>query len=173
MRTLVPVTSQLLEPIMTNRDEITSRLKQRQDRQRHDYNRRSRRLPALKEGDIVWVEPLVPGQNKWKTGKVITKDGVNSFIVEIGGKRYRRNRVNLRLASQDFNKDETYMEPIISDEENTDEETVNRQDNEEIIEEKIYDETTKTNALFNPLQVRERRRETRLPQYLQENYEVY
>ena len=124
MRTLVPVTSQLLRPISIDHEQLLEKLRQRQERYQDQYDKHSRKLTELREGDTVWVEPVGPGQMVWKKAKVVGKYGRNSFIIELDGKQYRRSRVHLRKA-QDIPRDEICMGPAISD---TEEEFVTSED---------------------------------------------
>ena len=104
IRTQVPMTAQLLQPTLFNQENLTRRLRERQEKYKTQYDKHSRKMIALKVGDVVWVEPLGPGKCIWEKGKVIDTYGRNSFIVEIDGKIYRRSRVHLRKATDDPNK---------------------------------------------------------------------
>lgn len=98
MKTLVPVTSQLLRPEIIDPEQMAQKLRQRRERYQDQYDKHSRKLSDLQEGDVVWVEPVSPGQLVWKKAKVIRKYGRNSYIIELDGKQYRRSRVHLRKA---------------------------------------------------------------------------
>ena len=41
-----------------------------------------------------------PGDSKWSLGKVIEVMGLRSYLVEVNGRRYRRNRKNLPTTAE-------------------------------------------------------------------------
>lgn len=192
MRTQVPTTIQLLQPTLFNNNSLKMRLRERQEKYQSQYNQHSKKMVTLKPGDTVWVEPLGPGKNVWERGKVVDTYGRNSFIVEIRGRQYRRSRVHLRKATSNSNEVECNlhldeMTPITEDEENKapddkDDESNNGANltsaehavGERVaIEDGIVSNSSNPNHAYTPSVTERSHRETRPPNYLSENYELY
>ena len=92
-RTLLPIPKKKLNPEMQT--GVNEKLKQSKARQAELYNRSARPLPELKEGEIVRMKP--PGEDMWTKARCIAKaKQPRSYIVECRGRRYRRNRRQLR-----------------------------------------------------------------------------
>ena len=64
------------------------------------YNRSSRDLAALEEGDIVRMKPLIQGQRVWKKALVNKRFDERSYEIETPEATYRRNRVHLRKTNE-------------------------------------------------------------------------
>ena len=97
-RTLLPMTSQLLEPRGkdSNQHEI-EKMKENQAKQAHYYNRHARDLPHLNEGDTVRMKPFELGKRTWDKGVVSSRVDARSYeILTDSNTTVRRNRVHLR-----------------------------------------------------------------------------
>lgn len=92
-RTLLPTASKLLQP---NSDTKTtaSNLAARKRLQCRQYNRGIKNLPPLKAGDAIRMK--LPGEKKWSLGHCTRPLGRRSYEVEVEGRRYRRNRRQVR-----------------------------------------------------------------------------
>ena len=71
-------------------------LKLIQAKQAKYYNRRTKELPVLEDGDRVRMKPFQPGRDKWQKAKVLRRLDERSYEVISGGHTYRRNREHLR-----------------------------------------------------------------------------
>ena len=113
-RTLLPTSSQLLEPETVR--GVPNKLAGRQRKQAAYYNKGARNLPWLSEGDHVYMAPA-PGQSKWKSASVIKYLGNRSYLVKTddGGGLYRRNRRHLRQVARqaDYQRQTTVTGPTL------------------------------------------------------------
>lgn len=90
-RTPLPASTELLRPITEdNRD----RVQKGKEKQVQYYNRGTRLLPDLQEGQPVMLQ--VPGSTRWVSGTVKETLPHRSYVVQSGGHPYRRNRRYLR-----------------------------------------------------------------------------
>ena len=96
-KTLLPVTSNLLKPeISVNRHRS---LCVSQQRQKSYYDKHSKDLRSLEEGDVVRMKPF-HGQ-QWKKATVCKRLADRSYRVETSdGGAYTRNRVHLRKTTE-------------------------------------------------------------------------
>ena len=94
-RSLLPCASSKLKPDVQK--EITPNIMERRKKAKYWYDRGAKELPKLVIGQPVRVKthPHKP-DSSWITGQVIKEAAPRSFIVEVNGKQYRRNRVHLR-----------------------------------------------------------------------------
>ena len=60
IRTLLPTSDSLLKPSIG--EYIQQRIYKRKERHKKVYNKGARDLPALEEGDQVWVQPFKLGE---------------------------------------------------------------------------------------------------------------
>lgn len=81
-RTLLPTTSNLLEPRNPNTSHEREKLRDAQKRQAIYYNTSAHDLPVLSEGDTVQIKPFVQGQKEWKKGVVVERLDERSYEVE-------------------------------------------------------------------------------------------
>ena len=65
-KTRIPLAEDQLNPHQIPWITISRRLKKRMERETETYNKGSHPLPALTEGDTVWIQPLGTGSNKWE-----------------------------------------------------------------------------------------------------------
>ena len=102
-RTRLPVAKTLLEPhVITNVPEMIERRKQKQ---KHYYDQHTQELPKLDNGDAIRMR--LPGEKEWSLGQVIGDAGNRSYLVEVNGKQYRRNRRWLRATPEKLEPSET------------------------------------------------------------------
>ena len=101
-RTRLPVAQTLLVPHVIT--DIPERIKVRKQKQKFYYDRHARELPKLCEGDAIRMR--LPGESKWSLGRVISDVGNRSYVVEVNGKQYRRNRRYLRTTPEELELEE-------------------------------------------------------------------
>ena len=124
-RTLLPMTTHLLQPCTTTQETQRSRLAKKQHTQATYYNRGAKELSKLRIGDAVRMKPTRIGQHEWRKAIVTSRHDDRSYVVETeDGGKYRRNRVHLRKSTEPFNADEEPLYDTASDSE-TNEETEN------------------------------------------------
>ena len=73
-------------------------MKKGKEKQKRYFDRQSRTLKKLSTGDVIRM--LCPGDSKWSLNKVIEVMGFGSYLVEVDGRRYRRNRKHLRTTAE-------------------------------------------------------------------------
>ena len=109
-KTLLPTAQSLLMPKTTQPGIEKSQLKERQQVQAKYYNRNTKDLPTLSEGDVVRMEPFKLGAKLWPKAQVTAKLDERSYMVETeNGIVYRRNRQHLKKTSA------SPIQPIQSD----------------------------------------------------------
>ena len=99
-RTLLPVTTRLLEPRTSCKETERKKLYNQKQRQAHYYNQGAKNLQPLEEGDTVRMKPFVLGQKEWKKGVVTNRLDERSYEVCMGDTLYRRNRAHLRKTEE-------------------------------------------------------------------------
>ncbi|CAB4037973.1 Retrovirus-related Pol poly from transposon [Paramuricea clavata] len=99
-KTLLPTSSRLLS--MRKDDSSTERkLNDRKRKQMFYYNKASKSLKPLKEGDTVFVRPARRSK-EWKRATANKAMGIRSYgVTTEQGSKIRRNRRHLRLASNE------------------------------------------------------------------------
>ena len=100
-RTLLPMTRALLAPATAREDR--TKLKERQEKQRMQYNRGAKDLKPLAEGDMVRMKPYILGDKVWKKGEITKQLDDRSYELLSEGKILRRNRVQLRPTRESTN----------------------------------------------------------------------
>ncbi len=96
-RTLIPTVKNLLKPTIPK--GVDRKLLEQKSKQAHYYNKGTKELPELKEGDLVRIKPLKLAEKRkpWLQAKVEGKVDVRSYQVRTeDGRVYRRNRQHLR-----------------------------------------------------------------------------
>jgi hypothetical protein len=68
------------------------------EKQNKYFDRQSRKLKRLSAGDVIRMR--CPGDSRWSLGKVVEVLGIRSYLVEVNGRRYRRNRRHLRTTAE-------------------------------------------------------------------------
>ncbi|XP_041440689.1 uncharacterized protein K02A2.6-like [Xenopus laevis] len=99
LKTHLPVTDTLLEPCVAS--EVPGKLHFKRQVAKHAYDKTARDLPALNVGQNIRMKPL-PGDRTgiWRLGTCLQQTDPRSYLVEVEGTLYRRNRVDLRPAEQ-------------------------------------------------------------------------
>ncbi|KAJ8405582.1 hypothetical protein AAFF_G00315620 [Aldrovandia affinis] len=97
LKTSIPATNKLLEPVVVV--GVTEKLRHRKQLAKSFYDRSARDLPELEVGETVRMKPL-PGDNtgRWRVGTCLRRVAPRSYLVDVDGSLYRRNRVDLRVA---------------------------------------------------------------------------
>ena len=95
-RTRLPVARKQLKPTLI--EGVTERMEKSKEKQKRYFDRQSRTLKKLSTGDVIRMR--CPGDSKWSLGKVIEVMGFRSYLVEVNGRRYRRNRKHLRTTAE-------------------------------------------------------------------------
>ena len=98
--TTLPIACGLLEPEAHDIKEIRARIKYGKEKLKYYHDLRgTKELPLLKLGDFVRVKPNT-GSKEWKAATVVQQHtSPRSYIVDVGGRRIRRNRVVLKTDS--------------------------------------------------------------------------
>ena len=89
---LLPTTNNLLAPGHSNYEEKQIK---KQQKQAHYYNRHTKPLSELTEGQSVRVQSK-PGTKYWEKGTVTRVLPYHSYELQVGGREMRRNRVQIR-----------------------------------------------------------------------------
>ena len=95
-KTQPPTTKELLKPQSVQTEAIKKKTQARQARQAKYYNRGTRDLCPLEEGDLVRMRPFRLGQKAWEKATVTKRHDERSNEVETESGTYRRNRVDLK-----------------------------------------------------------------------------
>ena len=100
LRTTLPIACGLLEPEAHNIKEIRARMKYGKEKLKYYHDRRgTKELPRLSLVIFFRVKPEI-GSKEWKAATVVQKHtSPRSYMVDVGGRRIRRNRVALRTDS--------------------------------------------------------------------------
>ena len=108
-KTLLPTTQSLLLPRTINLEVEKKELQQCPQAQAKYYNRSTKDLASLSEGDVVRMKPLKLGDKSWPKAQVTARLDKRFYTVEMDdGAVYCRNRQLLRKMSQ------PPVEPIIT-----------------------------------------------------------
>ena len=91
--TLLPMTSNLLRPDGIAAEAIHRKLLQRQETQKRYYDRSTKALMPLEEGDTVRLQPFVNRKAPWAKGQVIRRLDDRSYEVRSGDHTYRRTEL--------------------------------------------------------------------------------
>ena len=102
-RTSLPVKSELLEPfIVPTKSIIKATVKTKQQNKRY-YDRVSKPLPPLVAGEHMRSKVKPNTSPVWSKGKIVGKLNERPYVVEIGGKQYRRDRFHIRKTRELLN----------------------------------------------------------------------
>ncbi|KAF7238387.1 hypothetical protein EYD10_14900 [Varanus komodoensis] len=97
LKTSLPVANKLLEPCV-----VTGVLeKWRKQISKLTYDVSAKDLPELSTGEPIRMKPL-PGDRtgRWRLGTCVQRVAPRSYVVDVDGSLYGRNRVDLRVAEQ-------------------------------------------------------------------------
>lgn len=99
LKTPLPVADRLLEPCVVT--GVSEKLRAKHQKAKFWYDKSARDLPDLNIGQPVRMQPL-PGDRtgRWRKGVCLQQVGPQSYLVDVEGTLYRRNRVALRPAEQ-------------------------------------------------------------------------
>ena len=78
--------------------QTANKLDQHKRSQKQRYDRRSQPLSPLVSGQAIRMK--LPGNNEWSLGRCITTLPNRSYEVEVAGRRFRRNRRQLRTTAE-------------------------------------------------------------------------
>eukprot|EP00063_Salmo_salar_P075403 XP_014050238.1 PREDICTED: C-type lectin domain family 4 member M-like [Salmo salar] len=97
LKAALPVASTLLEPCVVT--DVLVKLRHRRQVSKFIYDKSAKYLPELRVGETVRMKPL-PGDRTglWRLGSCVQKVAPRSYLVEVNGSLYHRNRVDLRIA---------------------------------------------------------------------------
>ncbi|KAL2078306.1 hypothetical protein ACEWY4_025991 [Coilia grayii] len=97
LKTALPVGSKLLEPCVVS--GVLEKLCHRKQVAKATYDRSAKDLPELTVGQVVRMKPL-PGDRTgiWRQGSCVQRVAPRSYLVNVEGALYRRNRVDLQAA---------------------------------------------------------------------------
>ncbi|XP_033747087.1 uncharacterized protein K02A2.6-like [Pecten maximus] len=105
-RTLLPLTTPLLEPSTIPTSETRKDINQRKGKEQHYYNRGTKALAELMPGETVRMKPTEPGK-EWTKARVKGKVNIRSYKVQTEeGSTYRRNRRHLHKTPEVFTEDD-------------------------------------------------------------------
>ena len=108
-RNNVPTSTELLKP----RPYDLRVIKKAYLKYYHDA-KHPKNLPCLSPGDSVRMSPL-PGTKQWVPATVVEHHNTpRSYIVERKGRKYRRNRQQLRIATQQANDSGGHVSPMLN-----------------------------------------------------------
>ena len=99
-KTQLPITAELLKPQHVNTENINKRIKMRQQKQTHYYNRRARDLPPLQQGYVVHMRPFTLNGKTWDKAMVAKRLDEQSYLVGTEDASYSQNRVDLRKTQE-------------------------------------------------------------------------
>ena len=97
-RTSLPVTKKLLRPRYSTEHE-RKRMTECKQKQARYYNKSTRQLPELSEGETVRVK--CPGEKTWTKGTCVRKVAQRSYDVQAENATYRRNRRHILTSKAD------------------------------------------------------------------------
>ncbi|KAK2549086.1 Uncharacterized protein P5673_030588 [Acropora cervicornis] len=95
-KTQLPTTKELLRPQSVRAEAVKKETRVRQAQQAKYYNKGTRDLSPLEEGDFVRMRPFRLGQKEWEKATVTKRHDERSYEVESANGTYRRNRVDLK-----------------------------------------------------------------------------
>ena len=94
LRTQIPMTKEMLKPQLYDPEEVLTKLKERQRKQKLQHDQTAKELPPLRNGELVRVREC----NKLKPDTVTEiLPSPRSYKVETERREYRRNRHLLRM----------------------------------------------------------------------------
>ena len=95
-RTLLPTHTKLLQPKVDH--QTRDKLEKQKAIQKERYNAKSRPLTPLQPDQAIRMK--LPGDTKWSLGSCVNALPNRSYEVEVAGRRYRRNRRQLRTTAE-------------------------------------------------------------------------
>lgn len=78
---------------------VTEKMRHRRQIAKHFYDRAARDLPELEIGETIRMKPMQgDASGRWRLGTCLRQVAPRSYLVDVEGTLYRRNRVDLRVA---------------------------------------------------------------------------
>ena len=71
-----------------------------QQKQKVYFDRRTKPLAPLEEGDMVRIQPFTSNKKTWSHGEVLTRLDDRSYDIKAGNQVIRRNRVHLKSTNE-------------------------------------------------------------------------
>ena len=100
--------SELLETfIVPTKSIIKAAVKKKQQNKRY-YDRVSKPLPPLVVGEHIRSKVIPNTSPVWSKGKIVGKQNERSYVVQVRGKQYRRDRFHIR-------KTRELLNPVVQD----------------------------------------------------------
>ena len=98
-KTLLPTSEALLQPVIPT--QVEERITEKKQKIQRQYDKTAKELPALNVGEVVRMKPP-PGDlsREWKRGRCIKKLGERSYIVDVGGRAFQRNRKFIKATTE-------------------------------------------------------------------------
>ena len=94
--TLLPVSSQLLKPVIQS--NVVTKLATARSQQASYYNKLSKSLPEIQPGEVVQMK--LPGDNTWSQALCKEKVVPRSYEVECNGQTYHQNQKHPRVTPE-------------------------------------------------------------------------
>ena len=111
-RTLLPMAGSLLLLRAGNTTQQRKQIALAKQNQAKHFNKSTKNLPPILEGDHIRLKPLIKGQKEWQKGTLLTCLDERSYEVETDtGGIIRRNRIHLRPTKEALRNTETSMPP--------------------------------------------------------------
>ena len=105
-RNLLPASRELLMPTAFNHQEVKRRLGNQKVTQKYYHDKSATDLQPLRSGEPVRMATY-PGSKEWSPGVVVNHhQSPRSYVVQSGGRNYRRNRQDLRHSTHGANTSE-------------------------------------------------------------------
>ena len=108
-RTLLPTTKSHLTSRVA--DNVKEKIEHKRQKAKYYYDKTGKELQKLDIGDVR-ARPIIRSE-KWKLGETIDIVNSRSYIVDVNGTLYRRNRRDLRKTKEQIQKD--LCEPSFED----------------------------------------------------------
>ena len=91
----LPLSKPLLKPHVI--ENVPQMLKDKRAKSKTQYDENAEELPNLISGQSIRMKPS-PGDysKKWRYGTCVSEVGTRSYVVDVDGNQYRRNRRDLR-----------------------------------------------------------------------------
>ena len=99
-RTLLPTTAKLLEQKTLDPIKTVNDIQRKKDKMKFYYDRTSKPLKPLEEGDVIRMKPFNMRNKTWKKAKVTERLDDRSYLVETDYGMYRRNRQDLKSSNE-------------------------------------------------------------------------
>lgn len=94
------MSSKLLEPETIYGTEVTANMRKAKEKQTKQYDKKSKSLSPLIPGEQIRMKR--PGDDQWSLAVCIKSVGPRSYLIESGGRLYRRNRRQSRNTLEDW-----------------------------------------------------------------------